>query len=56
MEKFIYAFTENARDKLLASGYTIINENNKYYVFENKPEMCFSLEPSEYVFSNILTF
>ena len=56
--KFIYACTESAKDKLLAEGYTLLtsNETKNIFVFENKPEMCFALNESEYVFSDTLTF
>lgn len=58
MGKFIYVTTTDARDKLLAYGYNILKSDKEknIYVFENRPELCFSLNPYEFVFSNTLTF
>lgn len=58
MAKFIYALSEDAKNKLLANGYTLIlnNEQKNIFVFENKKDMCFELNASEYVFSDTMTF
>ena len=56
--KFIYVFDTDARDKLLSANYQLLkaDEQQNIFVFENKPEMCFALNESEYVFSDTLTF
>lgn len=58
MGSFIYVTNIEAKDTLLACGYNLLksNEEKNIYVFENKSEQCFSLKPSEYVFSDTLTF
>lgn len=54
--KFIYAFDEALKDKLLALGYNLIIETCGKYVFENNPCLNFSAENYECIFSNILHF
>lgn len=58
MCNFIYVTNTEAKDTLLACGYTLLksNEEKNIYVFENNANCCFSLEQSEYALSDTLTF
>lgn len=58
MEKFVYVFSKEARDKLLSKGYRLLksDENNDTYVFENDASMVFSLGDISVIRSNTLTF
>jgi len=58
MTKFIYAFSNEMKDSLLSNGYTLLksNEEKKIFMFENKQDMCFDLNLSECVFSDVMTF
>lgn len=57
MSKFIYVFCKDAADKLIANGYRLLktDERNSLFVFENKPNLTFSLDVS-YILSDTITF
>ncbi len=58
MEKFVYVFSREARDKLLSKGYKLLksDESNDTFVFENDASMVFSLSDISMIKSNTLTF
>ena len=58
MEKFLYVFSEDDRDGLLARGYTLLksDEKNEVYVFANQTEMSFCIADISFVRSDTLTF
>jgi hypothetical protein len=58
MNKFIYVFGEESRDILLANNYMLLKSDSKnnIYVFENKPEQCFSFKNISFALSDTLTF
>lgn len=58
MKKFIWVFTEEARDKLLQDNYILIKSDlkNNIFIFENKKEMSFALSSVSYILSDTLTF
>lgn len=57
-EKFVYVFSEKARDGMLAAGYRLIksDEYNGRYMFENNPELTFSHLNISCIKSNTMTF
>lgn len=59
MGKFVYVFSEAAKEQLLKQGHTLIqyDEESGRYVFSLEGEKeCFSLDGIKGVTSNILTF
>lgn len=58
MEKFVYVFSEEARDKLLARGYKLVysDEPNDTYAFENETDLSFSLSGISAIKTNTLLF
>lgn len=58
MNKFIYVFDEDAKEKLLAKKYTLLKSDtrNNIYVFENKPEQHFDFKDMVYTLSDVLTY
>ena len=58
MEKFLYVFNKEARDRLLAANYTLLksDEKNETYVFANQMDMTFALADISFIRSNTLTF
>lgn len=58
MEKFLYVFDKESRDKLLSANYTLLksDDSNDIYVFANQAEMTFALADVSYVRSDVLTF
>lgn len=58
MEKFLYVFSKEVRDRLLAANYTLLksDEKNETYVFANQVDMTFALANTSFVRSNTLTF
>ena len=58
MNKFIYVFAEEDRDKLMSLGYILIKADCRQdiYVFENKQTMTFDLNEMKFVYSNTITF
>ena len=53
---FIYVYGRDAKDKLLKAGFRLLGENEQddYYVFENKSELLFSISDVSYRPSDIL--
>lgn len=58
MEKFLYVFSKDDRDLLIAAGYTLLksDDKNDLYVFVNQANLAFDLADMYFVRSNILTF
>jgi|GEM_PF-2458621 hypothetical protein len=63
MDKFVFVFDEQVRDKLLTLNYSLLQEqevnNKRVYVFENKTGNDFSLcdfSKSDYILGNTLFF
>ena len=58
MEKFLYVFSKEVRDRLLAANYTLLksDEKNEVYVFANQMDMAFALADISFIRSNTLTF
>jgi len=56
--KFIYVFQQEACDKLLARGFTLLkhDERNGLWVFENPSIYEFSTDEFRYINSNIISF
>lgn len=58
MEKFLYVFDPEARDKLLCDGFTLLKSNDEdgIYIFANQNTETFDLADITFVRSNTLTF
>lgn len=58
MEKFLYVFSKEDRDLLIADGYTLLksDDKNDLYVFVNQTNMNFDLIDMTFVRSDVLTF
>lgn len=58
MEKFLYVFSKDNRDLLIAAGYTLLksDDKNDLYVFVNQANLIFDLADIYFVRSNVLTF
>lgn len=58
MEKFLYVFNKEARDRLLSANYTLLksDEKNEIYVFANQMDMTFALADISFIRSDTLTF
>lgn len=58
MEKFLYVFGKEARDRLLSANYTLLksDEKNEVYVFANQMDMAFVLADISFIRSNTLAF
>lgn len=58
MEKFLYVFSKEARDRLISANYTLLksDEKNEVYVFANQMDMTFALADISFIRSNTLTF
>lgn len=58
MEKFLYVFSKDNRDLLIAAGYTFLksDDKNDLYVFVNQANLAFDLADMYFVRSNVLTF
>lgn len=58
MEKFIYVFNTEARDKLLSYGFNMLksDDKNSVYIFANQASMVFALSDTSYILSDTLTF
>lgn len=58
MERFIYVFSKQECDKLLALKYSLVksDESKNIYIFENNPDLLFDLTQIDAVFSSVLTF
>lgn len=57
-EKFIYVFSKDARDSLLAAGFLLLksDDRNETYIFENNTSLSFALDKISTIKSNTLTF
>ena len=57
-DKFIYVFSEDAKTQMIKAGYALIMEDTVCgrYVFENNPNLNFSLLDISAIKSNTLTF
>ncbi len=57
-QKFIYVFSDEARDALLMRDFQMLSGDEKrhIYVFLNDGNMSFSYEQIPYTLSNTLTF
>lgn len=58
MEKFLYVFSKDDRDLLIAAGYALLksDDKNDLYVFVNQMNMNFDLLDMAFVRSDVLTF
>ena len=60
MEKFLYVFDEQTRDKLISLGFEMLGDplynNAKVYIFVNKKVENFSLDSVNVLQTNCLTF
>lgn len=58
MEKFLYVFSKDNRDSMIAAGYTLLksDDKNDLYVFVNQTNLAFDLADMYFVRSNTLTF
>lgn len=56
--KFIYVFDEDARDRLLKAGFTLLSSDakNGIYVFANDNGLQFSLGGTEHIVTNTMSF
>ena len=58
MEKFLYVFSTDDRDRLIAAGYALLKSDDKngLYVFVNQTNMNFDMLDMAFVRSDVLTF
>jgi hypothetical protein len=58
MERFIYVFTVNSRDRLLEKGYRLLqsDESNNIFIFANTDKMSFDLAGIIHLASDTLLF
>ena len=58
MGKFIYVFSEEARDKLLSCGHKMLGSNDPdgVFVFARSDNMVFDLDDISYIESDTLSF
>lgn len=58
MDKFIYVFCAEARDIMLAHGFTLLKTDpvNGIYAFENSEKLTFANLDVSYITTNTLTF
>lgn len=58
MGRFLYVFSEDARDKLLSRKFEMIKEDNQnnIFIFLNQSDLVFSVNDISYIESNTLTF
>lgn len=58
MEHFLYVFSKDERDALLAINYLLIKSDDEKntYVFENRDELHFDLNEIHAIASDTLTF
>ena len=58
MERFIYVFTVNSRDRLLEKGYRLLqsDESNNIFIFANTDKMSFDLGGIIHLASDTLLF
>lgn len=58
MEKFIYVYSSEARDKLIAANYKLLksDDRNRTYVFLNENKLSFEKLDVSYILSDVMTF
>lgn len=58
MKQFVYVYSADARDKLLAANYTLMksDERNNIYIFLNEDKLSFSSLDVSYILSDTITF
>ena len=58
MYSFVYVFTEDDKNQMLASGYQLVraDESRKLFIFENRSNLTFDKKAVKYVYSNSLVF
>lgn len=58
MKKFIYVYSADAKDKLLAANYKLIksDERNNIYIFLNEDKLSFASLDVSYILSDTMTF
>jgi len=58
VKKFVYVYSADARDKLLAANYTLMksDERNNIYIFLNEDKLSFSSLDVSYILSDTITF
>lgn len=56
MKGFIYAFTEEDRDKLISLGFTILKQDMIPYVFTNNGKIKDNFEDMKLVFNDEMLF
>lgn len=56
--RFIYVFDDDARDKLLSAGFSMLHADNTNhaYVFAANSKLSFSFEEISYVATDTLTY
>lgn len=57
-DHFIYVFSKQDKDELLALGFTLLKSNEKsdVYIFENDRKLTFAIGDRRFLMSDILTF
>lgn len=55
---FIYVFSSDARDKMLASGFVLLKEDtdNSVFIFKADSTLTFALGDASFVMSDTLSF
>lgn len=58
MDKFIYTFNPEAKEKLLSAGFVLIKEDtaNSVYIFLNNDTVNYALSEISYITSNSISF
>lgn len=58
MKKFIYVYSADAKDKLLAANYKLMksDERNNIYIFLNEDKLSFASLDVSYILSDTMTF
>lgn len=58
MEKFIYVYSSEARDKLIAANYKLLksDDRNRTYIFLNENKLSFEKLDVSYILSDVMTF
>lgn len=58
MKKFIYVYSADAKDKLLAANYKLMksDERNNIYIFLNEDKLSFTSLDVSYILSDTMTF
>ena len=56
MNKFIYVFTEEDKEKLLKQGFSILKNDAKPYVFANNEKVKIDFEDVKATYGNAMYF